>query len=61
MTQEEFRRQCEAREWVRRYPEGGAAWYAKLAAIERIRGKAAAEQLRQDVREEVRKMRAEAA
>jgi len=47
---EEFRRQAEAREWVRRTQGDPVLIRALLERIERKRGKAAADLLREDMR-----------
>lgn len=55
---EKFRRECEARYWLEKYPYGGEAWLTKLATIASKRGQPAADMLRQDVREQYRIKRA---
>ena len=57
MSEEEYRHQCEVREWIKRRvakgPPEGRGWLAHvLAAIEKRRGKEAAERLRNDIRQQ---------
>ena len=47
---EQWRRETEAREWLRRMDRDPARIKALLLRIEQKRGKAAAEQLREDMR-----------
>ena len=58
---EAWRRECEARDWIRRYKEKQrqvgvnkaiAWWNETISQIERIRGKAAADLLRDDMNKE---------
>lgn len=49
---DQFRRDAEAREWLRRMKRDPARIKALLLRIEGRRGKAAAEQLRDDMRKE---------
>lgn len=49
---DQFRRECEAREWVRRLARDPARIKAMLLRIEKQRGKVAAELLRDDMRKE---------
>lgn len=54
---EKFRRECEAREWLKRTGGKREAVEALLKRIEAKRGRAAADQLRQDMREAYRAAR----
>jgi hypothetical protein len=54
---EEFRRQCEAREWMRRTKGDPEKVKALLLRIAVRRGQPAADQLRQDMREAYRAAR----
>jgi hypothetical protein len=53
LEDEEHRHRCEVREWIRRSAGQGAEWAKELlAGIARKRGKAAAERLWRDIREQ---------
>lgn len=50
VNDEEYRHQCECREWMRRRREQGPEWLRRmLAGIEKARGKEAAERLKRDI------------
>lgn len=55
MTNEKFRAECEAREWLRRGYTSKARVDLLITEIAKKRGQAAAEKLREDMREQYRK------
>lgn len=58
---EQFRRETEAKTWLKRTKAQGPAVEALLKRIAERRGQAAADQLRLDMREELRRARTGAA